>query len=114
MDTRKKAAKMATNSLNDSGKDTKFLTESQATFDILYHGKPMTRYEIAKELGIERANICRYVGQMLKDGIMQVHHVGVCPISHYPNVQFLTSNPALFPKERQLSLFDILWKGVRR
>lgn len=114
MDTRKKVASSTTNLHQDRGKDSKFLTESQATFDILHHGKPMTRYEIAKALGVERANICRYVGHMLKDGIVQVHHVGVCPISHYPNVQFLTSNPALFPKERQLSLFDILWKGVRR
>lgn len=92
------------------GKDSECLRDKQIVFRYLYD-EPRTRAQVADATGIWINSVCLYVGSFLKQGVARVHHKGICPVKRSHNVEFITTNPALFPKERQLSLFDILWKG---
>ena len=70
--------------------------------------RPKTMLQVSKELGIYRANICRYVDNFRKANKVQVHHIGICPISKFRS-GFLTTDKTLFRGDsEQLSLFD-LW-----
>ena len=60
-----------------------------------------------------RGKECRFIDKMKKSGIIRKESSGKCPISHR-QAGFYTSNREYFKDDRQLSLFDILWKGVRR
>lgn len=76
-----------------------------------FRERPKTMLQVSKELGIYRANICRYVHNFRKANKVQVHHIGICPISKF-RAGFLTTDKALFKHDsEQLSLFDIWEKG---
>ena len=73
--------------------------------------QPKTMLQVSKELGIYRANICRYVHNLRKANKVQGHHVGICPISKF-RAGFLTTDSRLFKSDNtQLSLFDVWAKG---
>lgn len=92
-------------SLNGNNKDTK-INQLQKVYSTLFV-RPMTMLEVAQLTGIERANVCRYVAELRKQNNVEVVRLGVCPITKHSRVQFLTTNPSLFPQETQLGLsFD--------
>lgn len=92
-------------SLNSYHKDNN-INQLQRVYSTLF-ARPMTMYEVALTTGIERANVCRYVAELRKSNSIAVVRLGICPITKYSRVQFLTTNPALFPQETQLGLsFD--------
>lgn len=106
MKEKKKAAGTAPNSLD---KGTK-IQDKRKVFSCFYES-PRTRSQVADITGIWINSVCYYAGEFLRDGKAKVHHRGTCPIKHSNNVQFLTTNPDLFPEEKQLT-FDF-WKGVK-
>lgn len=82
------------------------INQLQRVYSTLF-ARPMTMYEVALTTGIERANVCRYVAELRKSNNIAVVRLGICPITRHGRVQFLTTNPALFPQETQLGLsFD--------
>lgn len=92
-------------SLNGNNKDSNN-NQLQRVYSTLF-ARPMTMYEVALITGIERANVCRYVAELRKSNSIAVVRLGICPITRHDGVQFLTTNPALFPQETQLDLsFD--------
>ncbi len=92
-------------SLNSYYKDNN-INQLQRVYSTLF-ARPMTMYEVALITGIERANVCRYVAKLRKSNSIAVVRLGICPITGYSRVQFLTTSPALFPQETQLGLsFD--------
>ena len=92
-------------SLNSYYKDNN-INQLQRVYSTLF-ARPMTMYEVALITGIERANVCRYVAELRKCNNIAVVRLGICPITRHDRVQFLTTNPALFPQETQLGLsFD--------
>lgn len=92
-------------SLNSYHKDNN-INQLQRVYSTLF-ARPMTMYEVALITGIERANVCRYVAELRKSNSIAVVRLGICPITRHDRVQFLTTNPALFPQKTQLGLsFD--------
>lgn len=89
-------------SLNSYHKDNN-INQLQRVYSTLF-ARPMTMYEVALITGIERANVCRYVAELRKCNNIAVVRLGICPITKYSRVQFLTTNPALFSKNTQLDL----------
>ena len=86
-------------------KDTQ-INQLQKVYSTLFV-RPMTRLEVAQLTGIERANVCRYVAELRKQNSVEVVRFGICPITKYNKVQFLTTNPELFPQKKQLDIiFD--------
>ena len=78
------------------GKDKHFQAQMQRVFTaFLRHPKTMLMVSI--ETGILRANITRYVAKWRKESRIKTIRKGVCPISKSTGVQFLTTNPDLFP-----------------
>ena len=88
-----------------NGKDSKILAQMSRVFQsFAQHPKTMLMVEF--ETGIMRSNICRYVAQWRKFNRIGIVKKSICPITKSDGVQFLTTNPELFPKTRQLNLFD--------
>lgn len=88
-----------------NGKDSNYLPQIQQVSKSFFE-KPKTSYQVAIDTGITRPNVCRYVGSLKKSDNIAVVRFGICPISKENGVQFLTTNPAFYPKERQLNLFE--------
>jgi hypothetical protein len=66
----------------------------------LMHGEPLTRLQAARMAGlVQQANVCRYVDDWLIEGKAAVHRIGRCPVSNHDGVEFITTNPAKFPKQ---------------
>ncbi|WP_305952758.1 hypothetical protein [Emticicia oligotrophica] len=65
-------------------------------------------YDFEKQTGISRADGCRYKAKFEKLGLLQIVHLGVCPISGEKNVQMITTNNQWFKKfvEQQTNLFS--------
>jgi len=78
------------------GKSTHFKAQMKRVFAALYR-QPKTMLMVSIETGILRANICRYVAKWRKESRIKTIRKGVCPISKSTGVQFLTTNPDLFP-----------------
>ncbi len=86
-----------------SSKDMKYLIQ----YDAAYEGfkRPCTMKELSVRLGIDRANICWYVREMRKLGLIAVIKKVWCSITKHKANQY-TTNPALMPKP-QPTLFDL-------
>ena len=69
--------------------------------------KPLTRFEVAKLINVDRSNICRYVAHLFDRDLIAVTKKRRCTISGYPYVEELTTNTDLFPEDNQLS-FDFI------
>ena len=78
------------------GKSTHFQAQMKRVFAALYR-QPKTMLMVSIETGILRANICRYVAEWKKQDCIKIVRFGICPISKSTGVQFLTTNPDLFP-----------------
>ncbi len=92
-------------SLSWQHKDSDYLIQAQRVYKAFFEC-PKTMLQVATETGILRANVCRYVATLKKSNNVAIVKVGICPISKHSKVQFLTTNPSLHPKQRQLNLFD--------
>ncbi|MGL5938146.1 MAG: hypothetical protein ACRCY5_05405 [Phocaeicola sp.] len=57
--------------------------------------RPKTMYQVEKETGICRPNICRFVRMMEEASTIQLHRRGLCPISGW-SAGFYTTNPGLW------------------
>lgn len=112
METRKKVADMTTNLHQDRGKGTNKISQFKQLAQC-FSEKPKTMYQAELETGVRIANICRFIDKMKKNGTIRKVSSGKCPISHR-QAGFYTSNREYFKDDRQLSLFEILWKRVRR
>lgn len=113
MRQKKKATEAAPIPNLNKGKNTECIRDKQIVYRYLYE-EPRTRAQVADATGIWINSVCLYVGGFLKEGKAKVHHKGICPVKHSHGVEFVTTNPALFPQDRQLSLFDYLWKGGKK
>lgn len=77
-------------------KDKHFQGQMQRVFTaFLRH--PKTMLAVSVETGIRTSNITRYVAKWRKQSRIKTIRKGVCPISKSTGVQFLTTNPDLFP-----------------
>lgn len=66
--------------------------------------EPLTMLMLSKRIGIERANICRYISHLQQCNRVALVRKAVCRITrHYAG--YYTSDPALFPQNSQLKLF---------
>ena len=77
-------------------KSTHFQAQMKRVFAALYR-QPKTMLMVSIETGILRANICRYVAKWRKKDCIRIVKLGICPISKSTGVQFLTTNPELYP-----------------
>lgn len=109
MRIRKKAASKTTNSPNDRSKDSNSGTQMQIVFRSFFEF-PKTMYQVEKETGVCRPNICRYVCEWEKHGNIQELHKGKCPVSGY-TAGFYSTNKKLFKKEEKQRSFWDMWKG---
>ena len=93
-------------SVNLQSKDKDFIAQTKRVYQS-FSERPKTRLEVSIETGILQGNICRFVSRMRKNDQIAVVHSGPCPISKRI-VEFLTTNPDLFPlvSARQQSLFN--------
>ena len=91
-------------SLNGQHKDSDYLAQTQRVNKAFFE-KPKTMLQVSFETGVYRSNICRYVAKWKKSDRIAVVRIGICPITKC-KAQFLTSNPAFYPKQRQLNLFE--------
>jgi hypothetical protein len=99
-----KNIKTPVNSLEHQIKDKHFYTQLQKTFEC-FLDCPKTMLMCAKETGIERANVCRYVRTMRNNGMIWLVKKGFCDISKH-HAGYYTTNQALIPKvPQQLNLF---------
>ncbi len=86
----------------DKGKHLDQLKQTQLAF----FTEPSTMMEVARKVGIDRANVCWYVRDLRKVGAIWLVRKGVCPITRYPGVGFWTTDPKLVENQPvQLSLF---------
>jgi hypothetical protein len=67
--------------------------------------RPKTMLMVEAETGIMRSNICWYIREWRNLNLVRVIRLGICPISNRKGVQYLTTNPNLFPVSNQLNLF---------
>lgn len=86
-------------------KDKQIQAQMKKVFAALYR-QPKTMLMVADETGILRANICRYVARWRKSKCIDVIKVGKCKITRY-KANYYTTNPKLFPKAKQLKMFDL-------
>jgi len=79
-------------------KDTKkkhFRAQKKTVFKA-FQEHPKTMLQVANQTGIMRSNICRYVAKWKKADRIQVLYFGVCPVTGFKKVQFLTTDKNLF------------------
>ena len=80
----------------NKGKDKHFEVQMKRVF-AAFKRKPSTMLMVSIETGIMRSNITRYVAKWKKQDCIKIVKFGICPISKSTGVQFLTTNPELFP-----------------
>ena len=83
------------------GKSTHFQAQMKRVFAALYR-QPKTMLMVSIEIGILRANICRYVAEWEKENRICIVRKGICPISKH-RAGFYTTNPDLFKSIIELS-----------
>ncbi len=69
-----------------------------------FRKSPATMLMIARQTGIERANICRYVAEMRKADRIFLVRKGLCPITRH-TANFLTTNEAFRQSIKDWTLF---------
>ncbi len=73
-----------------------------------FNERPKTRTMVSDQTGIPTKNIDRYIAQMKKTGNLRIVKLGICEITRHAKVEYLTNNPAYYPKDTpvQMNLFD--------
>jgi len=80
----------------EQGKDKYFQAQMKRVFAAFY-GNPKTMLMVSIETGIMRSNITRYVAKWHRQNSIKIVRLGICQISKREGVQYLTTNPELFP-----------------
>lgn len=88
----------------EQGKDNHFRNQLAKAFDGLFR-HPQTMMELSVATGIDRANLCRYCRLMRRAGTIAVVKRTYCSITKHLANKY-TTNPDLFPIQRQLNLFE--------
>lgn len=87
-------------------KDKHYTTDYQKVYDEFSSGI-LTMIQVTVNTRIPTQYICRYVGMFKKMGLIQIHHIGRCPVTGMDGVQFLTCNASLFRSlPKQFDLFE--------
>ena len=84
-------------------KDNGFEAQKKIVFKS-FHERPKTMLMVSNETGILRANICRYVAEWRGLSRIGATKKDYCKITKHL-ADYLTTNPDLFPKSKQLNLF---------
>ncbi len=102
MKTNKNAERVKVNDLPIGKAKTQFIRVFECFME-----RPKTMLDVSLETGILRANICRYVANLRKAGLIQVHHLGK-DIHTRMTCAYLTTDAALFsqPMFNELNLFE--------
>jgi hypothetical protein len=90
--------------MEEQGKDSHFQNQFLRAFRGFYT-RPQTMKELSVATGIDRANLCRYCRSMRSAGTIAIVTRTYCSITKRLANKY-TTNPELFPKQFQLSLFD--------
>jgi len=91
------------NSRNIEGKNTYFLQQQKKVYMEFFRA-PRTMKQVAVLLGIDRANVCRYVAHYRKSHTIAYLGKVVCPITKRLAYQ-LTTNPKLFPPSQSQTIY---------
>jgi hypothetical protein len=84
--------------------DTQLVAQMKRVFEAFY-SQPKTMLMVSVETGVMRSNICWYAREWKEQNSIKIIRLGICPISKREGVQYLTTNPRLFPSTNQLNLF---------
>ncbi len=84
------------NSLISNRKDKHFQAQMKRVFAALYR-QPKTMLMVSIETGVMRSNITWFVREWRKQSSIKIVRKGICPVSKRGGVQYLTTNPELFP-----------------
>lgn len=84
---------------DSSSKDTKFSTQYQRVKHCFSSLTPKTMLMVSIETGIMRANICRYIAEMRKEGIIEPIYKGICRISKH-GATFHSTNIDVISKKK--------------
>ena len=105
METKKEApCEGATVNSETQGKDTIYYQFQQT--QVAFFAQPQTMMQIARQIGIDRANVCWYVRELRKACAIWLIRKGKCPITKCNGVGFWTTNPKYADNlPVQLSLF---------
>ena len=102
MKTKKEAPEGA--ATETRGKDTNYFQFQQT--QIAFFSQPVTMMQAAKSVGIDRANVCRYVATLRKEGAIWLIRKGICPVTRWTGVGFYSTNPEYAKNQpQQLKLF---------
>ena len=88
----------------NSNKDTLFLTQLEIVDNYLKE-YTASRFMVAIDTGIPIQNVCRYVAMLFDRNQIAIVRKDKCFITG-EIVEYLTTNPDLFPKDKQLKLWD--------
>jgi hypothetical protein len=66
---------------------------------------PKTMKEVDLETTVMRENICRYVRTLRNENRIELVGYRKCKVTGNPKVGIYTTNPELFPKSNQLTMF---------
>ena len=80
-----------------------YRNQKNKVYQALFH-EPMTMLEVANQLNIFRANICRYVDEFEQKGLVVCTRKRRCTISGFAFVGEYTADPDLFPEDNQLKI----------
>jgi hypothetical protein len=69
-----------------------------------FYQQERTMYEVSKLTGVDRANICRFVGAWKKTGSIKVVRTGQDPYTKMHGVQFLSTNEMLWPTRKTVKI----------
>ncbi len=78
-------------------------TQIQMTVEGLKN-QPLTMLMLSNRVGIERANLCRYISRLQRSKNVALVKKGYCQITKRL-AGYYTSDPVLFPQNPQLKLF---------
>lgn len=93
-----------------SDKDTKRLADYKKVFQY-FQQKPATMFQCEIDTGIPRPYVCWYVDKLRKTNDIQIVRLGVCPISKWEGVQYLSTDKNLFTNAvEKTTLFDEIWQ----
>ena len=91
--------------IKQQDKGTNYFAQLQKT-QMEFFSSPKTMMQVAKSIGIDRANICWFVRDLRKAGAIWLVRKGPCPITRYPTVGFYTTNSKIVETQpKQLTLF---------
>jgi hypothetical protein len=90
--------------MNNDNKDTLKLAQLKR-FELYLRDNTASRYMVAVDTGLPIQNCCRFVDMLKAINAIAVVRHGKCQITG-EIVEYLSTNPTLFPKDTQLKLWQ--------